>query len=96
MTNEAPKFYGRLRKKLFVALNTNQSYVLPHAVDREHQQISYVVKESKRKYLPAFIKFNETTRTLIFQPSSLRNRLERRKLQLAKKNNYIVEQSSRN
>jgi hypothetical protein len=47
VTNEAPLFYGRLKKKIVVALDTNQSYVLPHAVDREHQEINYVVKEFK-------------------------------------------------
>jgi hypothetical protein len=71
VTNEAPQFYGRLKQKIVVALNTNQSYVLPHAVDREHQQISFVFKESKMKILPAFAKLNETTRTLVFEPSSL-------------------------
>jgi hypothetical protein len=52
-------------------LNTNQKYLLPHAIDREHQPINIVVKESRMEYLPVFVKFNETIRTLIFEPSSL-------------------------
>jgi hypothetical protein len=59
-----------LHFKIDVALNTNQSYKLPHAVDREHQDISYVVKEINKKSLPGFIKFNESIRTLTFEPNS--------------------------
>jgi hypothetical protein len=53
-----------------MGLNTNQSFVLPHAIDREHQPITYAIKELNKNYLPAFVKFIETNRTLIIQPTS--------------------------
>jgi hypothetical protein len=70
VTNFAPSFIDRLKQKIVVGLNTNQSFVLPHAIDREHQPITYAIKELNKNYLPAFVKFNETIRALIIQPTS--------------------------
>ncbi len=69
ITNEAPKFSSEnYLENQIVYFGENTTYKIPDAIDRENQQIKYVLTQENKDALPSFIKFNEVTNNLIISP----------------------------
>ncbi len=57
--------------QIVVALNTIELFLLPTALDREGQSLTYLTYESKKSSLPEFVKFNSTSLEYTIAPTSL-------------------------
>jgi len=72
VTNEAPYIVGdQIPDQIVVALNTIEYYLLPSALDREGQPLTYLTYQTKKSALPAFVTFNTSSKEFTIAPNSL-------------------------
>jgi hypothetical protein len=72
VTNEAPYIVDdQIPDQIVVALNTIEHYTFPSALDREGQPLTYLAYQTKKSNLPAFVKFNTSSREFTISPNSL-------------------------
>jgi hypothetical protein len=72
VTNEAPYIVDdQIPDQIVVPLNTIEHYTLPLALDREGQPLTYLAYQTKKISLPAFVKFNTSSREFTISPNSL-------------------------
>jgi hypothetical protein len=69
VTNEAPTFSDNSLKNKIVPFGSEEKYSLPNVIDREKQQVRYIVSEENKNSLHSFIKFDEKIGTFTISPT---------------------------